>query len=250
MSDTKRIPVRASGRAIGVALLKTLYPYMSAQEKHDNFALTSRTMRGYMLGRIREEIASASASTIYNYAKQHGVAQGWWEDFSKSAGEAIGPKQEVPDALEYEIIEAMEAAINGAHEEAQAAEDLRIKELAEQNANEAAAKQAKAEARAKVKAEREAKALEAKEAATKKREEDKLQRDQEREAIRKQKVDDKTAKVEAAEKAVVENPDNKWQVENKSDGSVVSYHPTRKDASEAKKESENAEELKVVKIPA
>jgi len=259
--EYSKIPVRAKGRALGVALLDVLHPYMATPEERvvvsadelepgEVFKLSSRTMRGYFRECLSDEIGTSSVATIYNFAKQDGVEKGKWADFSKSAGEAIGPKQIVPDELEIEIIDAMAKAIAQAHVVAQEEAAAKAKALAEAKAAKAQEAEEKRLARIKAAEERQAKTKAARELTAKQREENRLQREQERQEMKAKKEADKKAKVEAAVAAVAENPENKWQIENKTDGTVISYHPTRKDASDAKKNADDIENLKIVKIPA
>ena len=234
--------VKASARAIGIALFNTVLPYREQ--------IGNRMFRDLVMYRVEDEIQTTSAATVYNFAKQKAVADGLTPDFGRAAGEKIGTKAELEQELEDEIREKMDVAVETAHNEAQAEADRKAQELADAKAaKEEARKKAQEEREAKRK-EREEKAAADKEERAKKRAEAKEQREKEREEMKAKKDADKEAKKAAAEKAKDENPENKWQVENKETGDVVSYHPTRKAASEAKKESDNAAELKVVKIPA
>jgi len=213
--------VRASGRAIGVALFNALLPQREE--------IGNRIFRTLLLDRIASESNSdGSAPTVYNHAKKLAVDEGRTPDFSRSVGEKIGAVVELDQEAEEKIHAMFDAVVAEAHKLAQE-QDLEARQAA------ADAEAAKLAAKAAKQAQRDAAKAAKLEAAEKAKE---------------TKIKAKTEAKETAKKVVEEQPEMKWQLVNKTTNEVVEYAPDRKIGLELKKKRDDSEDIKVVKIPA
>jgi hypothetical protein len=234
--------IKASARAIGIALFNGLLPQRET--------IGNRNFRTLLLDRIGTEINSGSAPTVYNHAKQNAITLELTPDFSRSVGEKIGSVQELDEAVETEIHTLFDTLVAQAHTDAQQADLTARQEKADKEAEKQAAKDAKAKERDEAKAKRDEEAKAEKEAKQKKREEAKAQKAQEKADAKAAKDKEKADAKANAKKVAEEQPEMKWQLVNKETNEVVEYAPDRKVGLELKKKREDADQIKVVKIPA
>jgi len=224
--------VRASGRAIGVALFNALLPQREE--------IGNRIFRTLLLDRIASESNSdGSAPTVYNHAKKLAVDEGRTPDFSRSVGEKIGAVVELDQEAEEKIHAMFDAVVAEAHKLAQE-QDLEARQAA------ADAEAAKLAAKAAKQAQRDA----AKAAKQAQRDAAKAAKLEAAEKAKETKIKAKTEAKETAKKVVEEQPEMKWQLVNKTTNEVVEYAPDRKIGLELKKKRDDSEDIKVVKIPA
>jgi len=235
--------VRASGRAIGVALFNALLPQREE--------IGNRIFRTLLLDRIASESNSdGSAPTVYNHAKKLAVDEGRTPDFSRSVGEKIGAVVELDQEAEEKIHAMFDAVVAEAHKLAQEDDLVARQAAADAEAAKAAAKAAKQADREAAKAAKQADREAAKAAKQAQRDAAKAAKLEAAEKAKETKIKAKTEAKETAKKVVEEQPEMKWQLVNKTTNEVVEYAPDRKIGLELKKKRDDSEDIKVVKIPA
>jgi len=234
--------IKASARAIGVALFNVLLPQREE--------LGNRNFRTLLLDRIGSEINSGSAPTVYNHAKQNAIKLELTPDFSRSVGEKIGSVVEMDEKIETKIHKLFDTTIAAAHVTAQTEDLTKRQTKADAEAEVQAAKDLKAKEKADTKAKREEEEKLAKETKAKERADAKALKLKEKEDAKDAKVKEKAKAKDDAKKVAEEQPEMKWQLVNKETNEVVEYAPDRKIGLELKKQRDDAADIKVVKIPA